>query len=127
MATKPSSRQLVTLFNRFKDPVSAMFDGVVYTVDPGERLTLQVFVARHLRSKSVFLDNPISGEKSYKLGIVEDGDDDTPLSEVPIEALDRSDMDFSKVRIVTRNAKPVVPPKENVVNASVGTPKERGA
>lgn len=76
-----------------------MYDGRPYELPPHKDVMLDAYVARHLRNQSVFRDNPITGAKEYRLAVLEDGDPTEPLEDLPLESLDRSDMDMPKSEI----------------------------
>ena len=118
--------QLLTVKNRSDEPFAGMYDGVVYTVPPRGQLTLLSYIARHIKNQSVFLDNPITGEKEFRLAIAEDGDEVAPLAEeqLPVESFNRLDMDLNKVRIVRTNTRPAVPMHRDNAG-SAHTSKER--
>lgn len=112
-----------TLVNRYRgEPYTGMFAGEPYEI----RTTLAVpdYVAYHLRDHSVVKDNPVNPAANvYRLGI--EGEDDCSLiDELPMEALDRSDMDtFTKVQYLQRRGQPL-PPQARAVSAGAGS-KER--
>ncbi len=89
---------MLTVKNRLKEPFVGMYDGQTYEVKT--TLTLPDAVAWHLKNQSIYRENPISGEREFRLAIVEREEDDSPLSfeDLPIETLDRSDTDFPKVQ-----------------------------
>lgn len=86
---------LLTIKNRCAQPVVGMYDGQLYEIK--DQITLPAYVARHLRQQSVYSDNPITGERKYRLAILEEGDDQSPLDELPLDSLDRTDMDMPRV------------------------------
>ena len=88
---------ILTVKNRWHEPFIGMWNGETYKVV--DTLAVPDYVALHLKKQSIIRDNPINaGSNEYSLGIVEQGDDVTPLKELPVESLDRSDMDeFRKV------------------------------
>mgnify|MGYP001566626560 FL=1 len=109
---------VLTLRNRFPEtPFIGMYDGKTYVVK--DRLTLPVEVARHVHNRSVIRDNPVTGEREYRLAIVEEEGDLENLTALPAETLDRSDFDsLRKVEIIDmRN--PVVPPARTAGGSSV--------
>lgn len=117
---------IYTLKNRFPGtPYEGQFDGQTYTVE--DTLALPDYIALHLRNHAVIRDNPVTGEREYRLGIVELRDDVSPLAELPMEALDRSDMDFPKATII-RNPQRVPRPEPRGSGRGVPTltAKERG-
>ena len=102
--------ELLTVRNRYPaQPFVGRYDGQEYVVK--DTLTVPDNVARHLQGQSVVRDNPITGEREYRLAIVEtDGPMDN-LESLPIETLDRTDFDvFRKVQIVDLKANKPVPP-----------------
>lgn len=117
---------ILTLINRFSEPFVGRFDGTEYTVV--DKLVVPAAVARHLKKQSIIRDNPVvPGLNEYQLGIVENGDDVTPISEKPLESMDRSDTDHPKSKIVPsgiRHGAPVL--REGAGTAQVYTTKERG-
>ena len=111
--------------NRYKEDFHGKYDGVSYNIPAGKTVPLLDYVALHLRNQSVIKDNPVTGEREFKLAIVELGDDDSPLTEIPIESMDRTDMDLRKVRIVDLRSKPIPPARHD--GERVMITKERGA
>ena len=115
---------IYTLKNRFAgQPYQGQFDGQLYTVK--DTLSVPDYIALHLRNHALIRDNPVSGEREYRLGIVELGDDVSPIEELPVEVLDRSDMDFRKVRILQTNQRTAAP-ASRAGGGAVMTAKERG-
>ena len=91
---------IYTLKNRWRTPFIGMFNGETYEVK--DTLAVPDYIAHHLKKQSIIRDNPITGDNDYRLGIVEIGDNVEPLKlgELPLESLDRSDMEeFRKVVI----------------------------
>jgi hypothetical protein len=86
---------LLTVKNRCQESVVGMYNGVVYEVKT--TMTVPAHIARHLKHQSVYSDNPVTGERKFRLAIVEDGDDDSPLGELPLDSLDRTDMEMPNV------------------------------
>jgi hypothetical protein len=110
---------ILTVKNRWHEPFIGMFDGETYVVK--DTLAVPEHIALHLKRQSIIRDNPVNpGTNDYRLGIVERNDVLTPLSEIPAESLDRTDMDdFRKVVIKPsgiRQAPPVpkASPGQNV-------------
>ena len=97
---------ILTVKNRYREPYIGVFDGQTYVIE--DTLTVPDYVAYHLKRKSVCKDNPVDpGANVYRLAILEKGDDDSPLDEIPVEAMDRTDMnEFQKVKIVGSGARP---------------------
>jgi len=87
------------------------YDGVEYVVK--DQLTLPSFVARHLQNQSVVRDNPVTGEREYRLAVVEDEvqDPQEDIEVLPKESLDRSDLDprHTKVEYLDLKNKPIPP------------------
>lgn len=98
---------LLTVKNRCQTPVVGMYNGLEYEVK--KELTLPAHIARHLKNQSVYSDNPVTGERKFRLAIVEDGDDDSPLGDLPLDSLDRSDTDMPKVEYRGSGIKNAVP------------------
>lgn len=100
---------LKTLKNRCDEPFVGMYDGVIYEIK--DEMTVTEYVARHLRNQSIYQDNPITGERKFRLAILEDGDDTSPLikANLPLDSLDRTDMDMPKVEYRVSGARPAVP------------------
>lgn len=99
---------ILTVKNRWKEPFTGMYDAQEYTVV--DTLAVPDYVARHIKSQSIIRDNPVTGDNDYQLAIIEDGDDQTPLVEIPVESLDRADMpDFRKVVIKGSGVRIVAP------------------
>ena len=115
--------QVLTVRNRHNKPFTGVYDGVKYTIPEHGQMTLLRDIAIHLKQQSIFKSNPISGEKEYRLAIVEDGDEDTPLDSLPQETLDRTDMDLNKTKIVVVGNRPAVPVRG--VGGNAITAKER--
>jgi len=117
---------IYTLKNRFAGkPYEGQFDGQTYTVV--DTLAVPDYIAIHLRNHALVRDNPVTGDREYQLGIVELGDDVSPLSELPVEVMDRSDMDLKKtviLRTTQRVARPE--PRGSGRDVAVRTSKERG-
>jgi hypothetical protein len=76
-----------------------MFDGVPYSFEPGQELTLPDDVARHLRKRSLISDNPVTGVGVFALAIKGIESED-PVTR-PMEILDREGTDLPKVQYVT--------------------------
>lgn len=117
---------IYTLKNRFPgNPYVGQFDGQLYVVE--DTLAVPDYIALHLRNHAVIRDNPITGEREYRLGILELKDDVSPIRELPVETMDRSDMDFPKATIL-RTAQRV--PRPDTRGSGRGVPtmtaKERG-
>jgi hypothetical protein len=100
---------ILTVKNRYAaEPFVGMFDGQTYVVK--DTLAVPDYVAFHLKKQSVVKDNPATGNNEYRLAILERGDDDSPLAELPIEAMDRTDMnEFQKVKYVGTGIKSTRP------------------
>lgn len=104
---------ILTVKNRYAaEPFVGMFDGETYVVK--DTLAVPDFVAYHLKRQSICKDNPVDpGANQYRLAIVERGDDDSPLDELPAESLDRSDMnEFSKTKLIGSNVKTARPERK---------------
>jgi hypothetical protein len=90
---------ILTVQNRFSEPFIGRYDGKEYTVVT--TLVLPAVVARHLKKQSIIRDNPVVPSlNEFRLGIIEDGDDVSPLDALPQESMDRSDTDYPKSKIV---------------------------
>lgn len=98
---------LLTLKNRCAEPFIGMYDGVTYEIK--DQMTVTAYVARHLKNQSIYSDNPVTGERKFRLAIVEEGDDASPLGELPLDSLDRTDMDMPRVEYRGSGWKPSVP------------------
>lgn len=116
--------KVYTVKNRTAVPFTGMFDGVVYEVPAAGTLALPDFIAFHMKRQSVCRLNPVSGEATFRLAIVELGDEDDPIGEIPEELLDRTDMDLSKTRILKMNNRPAVPQRREAAGSAI-TSKER--
>jgi hypothetical protein len=115
---------ILTVHNRFSEPFVGRYDGKEYMVV--DKLVLPAAVARHLKKQSIIRDNPIvPGLNEYQLGIVEDGDDVSPISEKPLESMDRSDTDHPKSKIIPSGIRQMAAPREGSGESRVHT-KERG-
>lgn len=115
---------IYTLKNRYREPFTGMFDGQLYTVS--DTLAVPDFVALHLKNQAVIKDNPITGERQFRLAILELNDPVESLDALPVETLDRSDMDMPKVRIVPTHIRTAAPQKSEVGPRNVVTDsKER--
>lgn len=112
---------ILIVHNRHRDKFVGMFDGQVYEI--GEKdMAFPDYIARHLRKQSVLRDNPITGEALYQLGIVEDGDDLSPIEEKPVEVFDRTDTDWPKSKIIPSGVNRIPrAPKADSVDRQVGT------
>lgn len=110
--------------NRYKETFRGKFDGVSYEVPGNGSAHLPDFIATHIRNQSVIKDNPVTGEREFRLAIVELGDDDSPLLELPLEVMDRTDMELRKVKIVDLRSRPIPPARHAT---GIMTSKERGA
>lgn len=117
---------IYTLKNRFSGkPYVGQFDGTEYIIV--DTLSVPDYVALHLRNHAIVRDNPITGEREYSLGILELKDDVSPLAELPVETLDRSDMDFPKATIMrTTQRTPRPEPRGSGRGVPTLTAKERG-
>ena len=111
---------LLTVVNRHEVPFVGMWDGQEYVVS--DRLTVTDLIDWHLKKQSIISDNPIvPGDNVYRLGILENDDDLSPLEAVlPVESLDRRDFDeFQKVRLMPSGIRTSRPePKTTVTNSS---------
>lgn len=89
-----------TLVNCLDKKLEVMFDGQIYTFEPGDEITLMDDVARHLRMKSLISDNPVTGQGVFALK--RKGVDDIPEEPLHqgIELLDRSDLTDPRARNV---------------------------
>ena len=118
---------IYTLKNRFAgEPYTGTFDSQQYVVV--DTLAVPDYVAVFLKEHAVIRDNPISGEREFRLGILELGDDISPLGALPLESFDRSDTDFPKAEIRHTAVKPTPPvPRGSGRETHVMTTKERGA
>jgi len=113
---------ILTVKNRWSEPFVGMFDGETYTVV--DTLAVPDYVAYHLKKQSIIRDNPVNaGSNEYRLGIVEKNDDVSPLVSLPLESLDRTDMDeFRKVVIKPSGIRQSVPaPKSGVTQTTRST------
>lgn len=108
--------KILTVVNRLKGiPFSGMYDGQTYEVE--DKLAVPDHVAFHLKRQSIYRDNPIDPSRNeYRLYI--EGVDEPPqekLTELPLETLDRSDMDprAQKVQILSvPGARPAAPARK---------------
>ena len=100
---------ILTVKNRYREPFVGMWDGETYTVK--DTLAVPDYIAYHLKKQSIIRDNPVNpGMNDYQLGIVERNDNVEPLDELPLESLDRSDMeDFRKVVLKPSGIRATVP------------------
>ena len=100
---------ILTVKNRYKEPFTGMWDGETYKVV--DTLAVPDYIAFHLKKQSIIRDNPVNpGMNDYQLGIVEKGDNVEPLEDLPLEALDRSDMeDFRKVILKPSGIRSTIP------------------
>lgn len=112
---------ILTVKNRWHEPFVGMWDGETYTVK--DTLAVPDYVAYHLKKQSIIRDNPINpGVNEYRLGIVEKGDDVTPLKELPVESLDRTDMDeFRKVVIKPSGVRSTAPAQKSIPGQNIRT------
>ncbi len=112
---------ILTVKNRWREPFIGMWDGETYKVV--DTMAVPDYVAYHLKKQSIIRDNPINaGSNEYSLGIVENGDVVTPLSELPLESLDRTDMDeFRKVVIKPSGIRGPVPAPKSIPSQNIRT------
>lgn len=111
---------ILTVKNRHSEPFVGMFDGETYEVV--DTLAVPDYIAEHLKKQSIVRDNPVNaGANEYRLGIVEKGDDVSPLAALPQESFDRSDMnEFTKVVIKPSGIRQTAPaPKPGQSSATV--------
>ena len=118
--------KILTLKNRTDKPFTGMYDGVEYVIPADGQLVVLDFIAYHLKKQSVCRYNPVMGDADFRLAILELGDDDSPLTTIPIETFDRTDMDLHKTQIVKVGNRTAVP-VHKANTGSVFTAKERGA
>jgi hypothetical protein len=86
---------IFTIKNRYAaEPFVGMYDGQEYVVK--DTLAVPDYVAHHLKRQSIIRDNPVTGDNDYRLAILELDGEPEPVTELPIETLDRSDMDMPK-------------------------------
>ncbi len=116
---------VLTLKNRFAGaPFVGRFDGQVYEVR--DTLVVPDYVAVHLKRQSIVRDNPVTGDNEYRLAIVEHGDSAEPLTSLPLETLDRSDMEYPRAKVIPSNIRQSAPaPRDGTGSHGVST-KERG-
>lgn len=100
---------LLTVKNRWHEPFVGMFDGQVYRVE--DVLTVPDYIAIHLKRQSIIRDNPVNaGANEYRLAIVEWNDNSEPLTQLPAESLDRTDLnEFRKVIIKSSGVRQSIP------------------
>jgi hypothetical protein len=112
---------ILTVKNRWHEPFIGVFDGETYTVV--DTLVVPEHIAHHLKRQSVIRDNPVNaGMNEYRLAIVELNDVGTPLSELPQESLDRTDMDeFRKVVIKPSGIRSTIPASKGPPGQTVFT------
>lgn len=118
---------ILTVKNRFKaEPFVGMWDGQTYTVT--DTLAVPDYVAFHLKKQSIIKDNPVTGDNEYRLAIVELGEDDSPVEELPVETLDRSDMDYPRAKIIQSGVKSTRPERKQSFGSldMAESTKERG-
>ena len=112
---------ILTVKNRWHEPFIGMFDGETYEVK--DTLAVPENIAYHLKKQSIIRDNPINaGSNEYRLAIVEKGDDQTPLTVLPQESLDRTDMDeFRKVVIKPSGIRSSAPVPRSIPTQGIRT------
>ncbi len=112
---------ILTVKNRYAaEPFVGMFDGETYTVV--DTLAVLDYVAHHLKKQSIFKDNPATGYNEYRLAILELGDDDSPVGELPVESMDRTDMnEYQKVKYVGSGVRQARPERKERFGSIVGT------
>ena len=100
---------ILTVKNRYREPFVGMWDGETYEVK--DTLAVPDYVAIHLKRQSIIRDNPVNpGMNDYRLGIVENGDPTDMLETLPLESLDRTDMDdFRKVVLKPSGIRSTIP------------------
>ena len=90
---------ILTLKNRYAGkPFEGRFDGQPYVIT--DTLAVPDNIAYHLKRQSIIKDNPITGESDFRLCILEIDGDMEPILELPVETLDRTDMDFPKTKLI---------------------------
>ena len=112
----------LTLFNRFREPFIGRFDGEEYRVPGAGRLVTTEVVARHLKHRSAITHNWVTGRREFQLAILEeDGQAVTPLTEIPVESIDRVDEDsFRDVTYLKLGGgHSVIPPREPNTTAAL--------
>lgn len=111
---------ILTLKNRYPaEPFIGRFDGQPYVVT--DTLAVPDHVAFHLKKQSIVKDNPVTGEATYRLCILERDGDMEPLEELPAESLDRQDMDFPKAILVKGVKTPAPQRAERFGSLEVGS------
>ena len=112
---------ILTVKNRWHEPFIGMFDGETYEVK--DTLAVPEHIAYHLKKQSIIRDNPINaGSNEYRLAIIEKGDDQTPLTVLPQESLDRTDMDeFRKVVIKPSGIRSSAPVPRSIPTQGIRT------
>ncbi len=103
---------LFTVRNRYPaTPFVGMYDGHKYVVK--DTLTVPDYVAQHLQQQSVIRDNPITGEREFRLAILEVDGPMEDLERLPVESLDRTDFDvFRKVEYMDLKSNKPIPPAQ---------------
>jgi len=103
---------ILTLKNRYPaEAFDGRFDGQRYIVK--DKLAVPDYVAHHLKKQSIVRDNPVTGENEYRLSIVEIDGDQPMLDSLPVETLDRTDMDFPKAKLIPGVKTPVPQQRES--------------
>lgn len=118
---------IVTVKNRYPDkPFEGCYDGKSIVV-ADKPVLLEEYTARHIKKQSIIRDNPIDPSlNEYRLYIVEDDGEQAPVfADLPIESLDRSDMEFPKVKYI-QGKRPAAPPEKREQTAVVTTPVDKG-
>ena len=112
---------ILTVKNRWTELFIGMFDGETYVV--ADTLAVPDFVAHHLKRQSIIRDNPVNaGANEYRLAILELHDDATPLTALPPESFDRTDLDeFRKVVIKPSGIRTTTPASRGPVSQSIRT------
>jgi hypothetical protein len=115
---------IVTLKNRWREPFVGMYDGKEYEI--ADTLLVPDYIGEHLKRQSIVRDNPVfPSANTYQLGIVEKGDDVSPILEKPVEAFDRSDTEHPKSKIVPSGIRQNAPAPREGSGANQVLTKER--
>ncbi len=74
---------VVTVVNRSSKPVDATWDGRPYQIPANGKVALPVIVAEAAKRQNVIMgsEDPYTGTMEYLVGIVEQGDDITPIEQ----------------------------------------------
>lgn len=95
---------LVTIVNRTSKPVEGKWDGKPYVIEANGKAALPVIVAEAIKRQNIVMgsEDPYSGAMEFLVGIVEHGDDISPIEQTQvITRMDRKE--FAKQEDVVKS------------------------